>query len=264
MQRRETVTGTFAPFLDGPLYTVRDKWLRNWLDALAFSLSGLPAARTSAAAMAFVLEDMHKTGAALDYPVGGMGSIVDALDYPVGGMSSIIVDALVDGVIQGDRNSKVQLRQIVVSIADMNCDSAGKRVKGITLTNGKVFRAHDGVICNAPVWSLKHLIKDERMLQIMNGGDKSVPTTDADADKSQTSPPSSWYVTEEGSSVNQAVRPPVSDSNDSPDTSLLHKCDTAERTGSFLHLHLAINATGLDLSNMEAHYTVMDLLMTSL
>jgi hypothetical protein len=31
-----------------------------------------------------------------------MGSIiVDALDYPVGGMSSIIVDALVDGVIQG-------------------------------------------------------------------------------------------------------------------------------------------------------------------
>jgi hypothetical protein len=152
------------------------------LDALVFSLSGLPAARagTSAAAMAFVLEDMHKTGAALDYLVGGMGSIiVDALDYPVGGMSSIIVDALVDGVIQGDRNSKVQLRQIVVSIADMDCDSAGKRVKGITLTNGKVFRAHDGVICNAPVWSLKHLIKDERMLHIMNDGNKSVPTTDA-------------------------------------------------------------------------------------
>jgi hypothetical protein len=74
------------------------------LDVLAFSLSGLPTARTgtSAVAMAFVLEDMHKTGTALDYPVGGMGSIiVDALDYPVGGMSSIIVDALVDGVIQG-------------------------------------------------------------------------------------------------------------------------------------------------------------------
>jgi hypothetical protein len=28
----------------------------------SLSLSGLPAARTSAAAMAFVLEDMHKTG----------------------------------------------------------------------------------------------------------------------------------------------------------------------------------------------------------
>ena len=48
------------------------------------------------------VEGYEKTGTALDYPVGGMGSItVDALDYPVGGMSSIIVDALVDGVIQG-------------------------------------------------------------------------------------------------------------------------------------------------------------------
>jgi hypothetical protein len=66
IQQGETVTGTFAPFLDGPLYTV------HWLDALAFSLSGLPAARTSAAAMAFVLADMHRDGAALDYPVSGM------------------------------------------------------------------------------------------------------------------------------------------------------------------------------------------------
>jgi phytoene dehydrogenase-like protein len=240
MQQGETVTGTFAPFLDGPLYTVKDKWLRNWLDALAFSLSGLPAARTSAAAMAFVLEDMHKTGAALDYPVGGMGSIVDAL---------------VAGVQQGDCNSKVHLRQTVASI-DMDEDSDGKRVKGITLANGKVIRARDGVICNAPVWSLKHLIKDERMLQIMNGGE-TIPSTDTNASKAF----SSWYVTEDGSSINQSVRPPppVPDSKDSLDNnSLLHKCDTAERTGSFLHLHLAINATGLDLSNMEAHYTVMD------
>jgi hypothetical protein len=29
-------------------------------------------------------------------------------------------------------------------------------------------------------------------------------------------------------------------------------------TGSFLHLHLAINATGLNIKDMEAHYTVMD------
>ena len=29
-------------------------------------------------------------------------------------------------------------------------------------------------------------------------------------------------------------------------------------TGSFLHLHLALDATGLDLDSMEAHYTVMD------
>lgn len=48
----EIATGPFKPFLDGPLFKVTDKWLRAWLDALAFSLSGLPAAETSAAAMA--------------------------------------------------------------------------------------------------------------------------------------------------------------------------------------------------------------------
>ena len=42
------------------------------------------------------------------------------------------------------------------------------------------------------------------------------------------------------------------------DKDLLNNCDTAEMTGSFLHLHVAINATGLDLTQMEAHYTVMD------
>jgi len=39
---------------------------------------------------------------------------------------------------------------------------------------------------------------------------------------------------------------------------LLFKTDTAEQTGSFLHLHLAIKDDGLDLTKMEAHYTVMD------
>lgn len=31
-----------------------------------------------------------------------------------------------------------------------------------------------------------------------------------------------------------------------------------EKTGSFLHLHMGIDAKGLDKSKMEAHYTVMD------
>jgi hypothetical protein len=66
------LTGTFAPYMDGPKFVVKNPWLRDWLDALAFSLSGLPASRTAAAAMAFVLDDMHRDGAALDYPKGGL------------------------------------------------------------------------------------------------------------------------------------------------------------------------------------------------
>lgn len=40
-EQGETATGDFAPFLNGPKYTVTDPWLRAWLDALAFSLSGV-------------------------------------------------------------------------------------------------------------------------------------------------------------------------------------------------------------------------------
>ena len=48
----EASTGSFAPYINGPIYKVTNTWLRDWLDALAFSLSGLPANRTSAGAMA--------------------------------------------------------------------------------------------------------------------------------------------------------------------------------------------------------------------
>jgi phytoene dehydrogenase-like protein len=39
---------------------------------------------------------------------------------------------------------------------------------------------------------------------------------------------------------------------------LLAKCDEAEMTGSFLHLHVALDAKDLDLDSLEPHYTVMD------
>jgi hypothetical protein len=42
----------------------------SWLNALAFSLSGLPAELTGAAAMAYTLYDLHRDGASLDYPQG--------------------------------------------------------------------------------------------------------------------------------------------------------------------------------------------------
>ncbi|EEC46339.1 carotenoid isomerase [Phaeodactylum tricornutum CCAP 1055/1] len=182
-------TGTFASFIDGPNFTVTDPWLRSWLDALAFSLSGLPASRTAAAAMAFTLSDMHRPGAALDYPKGGMGAIAEAL---------------VRGVQQGSNGSQVHLRQPVEKI-DFSED--GTIATGLTLRNGRRILAREGVICNAPVWSLKSLR----------------PTRSGEADET-----------------------------------LLGACDTAEKTGSFLHLHLALESSGLNLDNLEAHYTVMD------
>ena len=49
----------------------RDSFLFNWLDLLAFSLSGLKAEGTSCAAMAYVMADLHREGAKLGGWVGG-------------------------------------------------------------------------------------------------------------------------------------------------------------------------------------------------
>lgn len=51
---------------------------------------------------------------------------------------------------------------------------------------------------------------------------------------------------------------PKHDDTDRLSNNLLAKCDTAEMTGSFLHLHVALDAKNLDLDKLEAHYTVMD------
>lgn len=247
----EKLTGTFEAYIDGPEFTVKNQWLRDWLDALAFSLSGLPASRTSAAAMAFIVDDMHRDGAALDYPKGGFGAVIDALcqgvEQPHKAGSNV-----------GAKPSKIHLRTHVDKI-DFTPD--GSKASGITLKSGKKIVAREGVICNAPVWSLRKLIRatDTAVLDKLSG-------IVSQQDKNGISPPQTWMRDRDaemegfnsGYSM-QMTRPAKSlYSDDGAVRNLIQECDTAEMTGSFLHLHVAINSTGLDSSKMEAHYTVMD------
>lgn len=239
----EASTGPFAPYINGPIFTVTDPWLRDWLDALAFSLSGLPAERTSAGAMAYVLFDMHRENAALDYPKGGLGKVVDAL-----------VNAVEQTSKSGQNNgSKVNLRRLVESI---DTSEDGSTVIGLTVrkTGGAkiVVTARDGVICNAPVWSLRKLIKNSNALRILGGGDLS-----------ENAPQQSWTTSSDidsRSGRSSTLRPTAASSADdsTSERSLLQKCDQAELTGSFLHLHVALSKTGLDMSALHPHYTVMD------
>ncbi|CAJ1960620.1 unnamed protein product [Cylindrotheca closterium] len=235
IQQGPELTGTFEPYMDGPKFIVKDPWLRDWLDALAFSLSGLPSSRTAAAAMAFVLDDMHREGAALDYPKGGLGSAIDAL---------------VRGLEQGKTGSKLNLRNHVESI-DFNDDAT--MATGLTLRGGQKVIAKEGVICNAPLWALRNLLKDDAAKNKIDNylGD----------DKGDRSPRQTWEASGEGVSFIHKTRSAVFDKSKKEEDereSLLYDCDTSEMTGSFLHLHVAIDAKGLDLSKMEAHYTVMD------
>lgn len=223
------VSGTFAPYIDGPKFVVKNQWLRNWLDALAFSLSGLPAARTSAAAMAFILDDMHREGAALDYPKGGLGTVVEAL---------------VAGLEKGNNNSRLHLRREVESI---DFDSDAERATGLTLKNGQKVYAREGVICNAPIWSLRSLVKDDWALTKLG--------TTPSASRTTTQSFESWIQTDDGATIGH---PRAKTNFPSLEEDFLAMCDSVEMTGSFMHLHVAINSTGLDVDKMEAHYTVMD------
>lgn len=247
----EVSTGPFAPFMNGPIFEVKDKWLRNWLDALAFSLSGLPADRTSAASIAYVLYDMHREGAALDYPKGGLGEIINAL---------------VIGVEQKSRRginlgSKVHLRRHVESI---KFNDEGNRAIGLNVRKGggggnseTVFiKAKDGVICNAPIWSLRKLIRNVSALRLLDGG-KIIPGEEHTSVVRE--PNQSWVTAHDAYHIGRrSVIRPRHQQSDKTSKNLLEKCDSAEMTGSFLHLHLALDSKGLDIDQLEPHYTVMD------
>jgi hypothetical protein len=125
------------------------------LDYLSFALSGLDATGTIAAAVVYTLGDLHRTGAYLDYPVGG---------------SEAVIDALVKGVVEGkcrEKNtsdehvptssssstSEVRLREPVKEVLFND----GLAV-GVRLSSGDVIKARRGVISNAPIWDTLKLV----------------------------------------------------------------------------------------------------------
>jgi phytoene dehydrogenase-like protein len=101
------------------------------------------------------------------------------------------------------------------------------------------------------------MINNKNAFRILNGG------TDAShAQPIPTVPNQSWMTSKNADPMTgrgSVIRPrPKPDSTDQTMNNLLAKCDSAEMTGSFLHLHVALDATNLDLNKLEAHYTVMD------
>jgi hypothetical protein len=67
------LTGPFTKTMD--LYSVKDPWVRNFFDYLAFALSGVDASNTQGAPIAYMMSDLHRKGAVLDYPMGGKWSL---------------------------------------------------------------------------------------------------------------------------------------------------------------------------------------------
>ena len=132
-----------ARFLNGPFSDLMDaagitnKFLRGWLDYLAFALSGLDASGTLGAAVSFTLGDLHAPGAILDYPIGGSGAVIDAL---VRGLEK--------------HGGTLRLRSHVEEIL---IDEASGRATGVRLRSGEQLKA-SSVVSNADAWNTVRLL----------------------------------------------------------------------------------------------------------
>lgn len=134
------LTGPFTKVMD--YHKVHDPFVRQWFDYLAFALSGLDAAHTQAAAVAYMMMDLHKKGAVLDYPMGGMDALIQAM---VNGLENhggtLQLNSRVEGLLLDDHGNTAEC-------------------KGVILQDGRIIKARRAVVCNAPLWNMARILKD--------------------------------------------------------------------------------------------------------
>jgi len=137
----DVLDGSFEPFMQR---YVRNPFLRAWLDALAFSISGLPAAQTGAAAMAYTIYDLHRDGATMDYPRGGVGAIAEELCDVIRSSGSHV-------------HLSTKVSKICVEEGQPN-RAVGIQLDGVSK---RTVLAKRGVISNADIWSLSSLLSED-------------------------------------------------------------------------------------------------------
>lgn len=137
----DVLDGSFEPFMQR---YVRNPFLRAWLDALAFSISGLPAAQTGAAAMAYTIYDLHRDGATMDYPRGGVGAIAEELCDVIRSSGSHV-------------HLSTRVSKICVEEGQPN-RAVGIQLDGVSK---RTVLAKRGVISNADIWSLSSLLSED-------------------------------------------------------------------------------------------------------
>jgi phytoene dehydrogenase-like protein len=217
------LTGPFSDVLDAA--GVTDPTLRALIDLECFVLSGMPARDTLAAEMAFMFSERGKGLDRIDYPLGGSGAIVDALVRGIekhGGR--VVLRAEVDEVlVEGGRAVGVALRG---ARPGAGAGGGGKR---------EVVRASKAVVSNASAWATRRLVARHAKA--------------ADAPKALRD----WHAL-----ADPDAAPAAAAAGASPSSSPAAAAAATKPLGSFMHLHLGIDATGLDLSSMDIHHLFVD------
>lgn len=118
---------------------LKDPFIRNWVDLLAFLLAGVKSNGILSAEMVYMFAEWYKPGCCLEYPLHGSGAVVDAL---VRGMQKF--------------GGQISLGSHVEKIVVEN-----GRATGVKLKSGKFIRAKKAVVSNASMWDTLNLLPKE-------------------------------------------------------------------------------------------------------
>ncbi|KAK6254153.1 hypothetical protein QUC31_015873 [Theobroma cacao] len=120
---------------------LKDPFIRNWVDLLAFLLAGVKSNGILSAEMVYMFAEWYKPGCTLEYPLDGGGAIVDAL---VRGMDKF--------------GGRLSLGSHVVKIIVENGKATGVKLKG-----GQFIRAKKAVVSNASMWDTLNLLPKDQL-----------------------------------------------------------------------------------------------------
>ncbi|GLT74696.1 hypothetical protein SLA2020_464810 [Shorea laevis] len=118
---------------------LKDPFIRNWVDLLAFLLAGVKSNGILSAEMIYMFAEWYKPGCSLEYPLHGSGAIVDAL---VRGIQKF----------EGRVSLSSHVEKIVVESG---------RATGVVLRGGQFIRAKKAVVSNASIWDTLNLLPKE-------------------------------------------------------------------------------------------------------
>ncbi|KAM6552389.1 hypothetical protein CsatB_002197 [Cannabis sativa] len=118
---------------------LKDPFIRNWIDLLAFLLAGVKSNGILSAEMIYMFAEWYKPGCCLEYPLHG---------------SAAIVEALVRGLQKfgGRLSLGSHVEQIVVE---------NGRATGVKLRSGQFIRAKKAVVSNASMWDTVKLLPSD-------------------------------------------------------------------------------------------------------
>ena len=134
------LNGNFGALMDDS--GLDNKFIKAWLDYLAFALSGLDASGTLGAAVAFTLGDLYTKGATLDYPIGGSAAVVDALVRGIEKHGGVVrLNAHVEEIIVEDGKA------VGVRLRDKKNKESGTEVM-----------YGESVVSNADAWTTVNLL----------------------------------------------------------------------------------------------------------